>query len=157
MIMKTAAILMLSTILLSACVSGPKPLRGEFSNITPTQAAKDNTVNAKVRWGGRIVAVNNQAQRSCFEIVGLDLYSSARPQAQDRSIGRFIACRSGFYDPDVFKAGREVTITGAIDAFESRKIGEYDYRYPMVSADVIYLWPEQRDVDVIIERPYFFW
>jgi outer membrane lipoprotein len=144
-------------LLLAACATGPKPLRGEYSNITPSQAAKDNTVNAKIRWGGRIVAVNNQAQRSCFEIVGQDLYGSARPQSMDRSIGRFIACRSGFYDPDVFKAGREVTITGAIDAFESRKIGEYDYRYPMVSADVVYLWPERRDVDVIVERPYFFW
>jgi outer membrane lipoprotein len=154
--MKTP-LLVLATLLLSACVSGPKPLRGEFSNITPAQAAKGNTVNAKIRWGGRIVAVNNQAQRSCFEIVGLDMYASARPQGQDRSVGRFIACRAGFYDPDVFKAGREVTITGAIDAFESRKIGEYDYRYPMVSADVVYLWPEQRNVDVIIERPYFFW
>jgi outer membrane lipoprotein len=146
-----------TSLLLAACVTGPKPLRGEYSNITPSQAAKDNTVNAKIRWGGRIVAVNNQAQRSCFEIVGQDLYGSARPQSMDRSIGRFIACRSGFYDPDVFKAGREVTITGAIDAFESRKIGEYEYRYPMVSADVVYLWPERRDVDVIVERPYFFW
>jgi outer membrane lipoprotein len=147
----------IASLLLSACASAPKPLRGEYSNITPAQAAKDNTVNAKIRWGGRIVAVNNQAQRSCFEIVGQSLYSGARPQSEDRSIGRFIACRAGFYDPAVFKAGREVTITGAIDTFESRKIGDYDYRYPMVSADIVYLWPERRDVDVIVERPYFFW
>ena len=81
----------------------------------------------------------------------------ARPQKLDKSQGRFIACRSGFYDPDVFKAGREITITGAIDKFENGKIGDYDYRYPILSADVVYLWPERRDVDVIVERPFFIW
>ena len=158
--MRTTIIVLTSVLtacLLSACVTGPKPLRGEFSNLSPAQASKDNTVNAKVRWGGRIVAVNNKTDRTCFEVVGLYLSNGARPQKLDKSEGRFIACRNGFYDPDVFKAGREITITGAIDRFENGKIGDYDYRYPILIADVVYLWPERRDVDVIIERPFFIW
>jgi len=153
--MRTAIIAL--TCLLSACVTDPKPLRGDFSALSPSQASRDNTVNAKVRWGGRIVAVNNKADRTCFEIVGLNLNGAARPEKLDKSQGRFIACRNGFYDPDVFKPGREITITGAIDKFENGKIGDYDYRYPILSADVVYLWPEKRDVDVIVERPYFTW
>ena len=57
----------------------------------------------------------------------------------------------------MFKQGRELTISGKIDGYETRKIGDYDYRYPRVAADVIYLWPERRERDVIIERPWFVW
>ncbi|WP_276530967.1 Slp family lipoprotein [Enterobacter hormaechei] len=35
-------------------------------------------------------------------------------------------------------------------------MGEYDYRLPKLSADVIYLWPEQRQVDVV-PYPYGPW
>jgi outer membrane lipoprotein len=77
--------------------------------------------------------------------------------SRDRSEGRFIACRAGFYDPAVFTAGREVTIAGTVTGFEARRIGDYDYRYPRVAADVIYLWPERRDRDVIVERTFFVW
>lgn len=151
------AVIVATTCLLSACVSGPKPLRGEFSNLSPTQASKENTVNAKVRWGGRIVSVNNQTDRTCFEIVATYLGVGARPRTTDTSEGRFIACRNGFYDPAVFKAGREITVTGAIVKFENGKVGEYDYRYPVLTADVVYLWPERRNIERAVDRPFFMW
>ena len=72
----------------------------------------------------------------------------------DRSLGRFIACRAGFYDPEVFMAGREITVSGRVEGFETRKVGNYDYRYPRVAAEVVYLWPERRDVDVIVDPWY---
>ena len=34
---------------------------------------------------------------------------------------------------------------------ESTRIGDYDYQLPRVAADVVYLWPEVREVEV---RPY---
>ena len=43
--------------------------------------------------------------------------------------GRFIACKAGFYDPAIFLKNRELTVLGRIDGYESRKIGEYDYRH----------------------------
>jgi len=141
---------------LAGCATAPKPLQGQFYNVLPGEASRTSASAQAVRWGGRIVKVEPQADRSCFEIVGQRLDGNGQPRRDDRSEGRFIACRSGFYDPEVFKAGREVTITGHIEAFEDRKIGGYDYRYPRVQADVVYLWPERRDVDVIVERlPYW--
>ena len=77
-------------------------------------------------------------------------------QLADQSQGRFIACRAGFYDPAVFEAGRDVTFIGKIDGYQNTRIGEYDYRLPKLSADVIYLWPEQRQVDVV-PYPYGPW
>ena len=88
-------------------------------------------------------------------LYGQRLDGNGRPRQDDRSEGRFLACRGGFYDPEVFKPGREVTVTGRVDGHEQRNIGEFGYRYPRVQADVIYLWPERRDVDVIVERVPF--
>ena len=51
---------------------------------------------------------------------------------------------------------REVTFAGRIDGYETRKIGGYDYRFPRVVADVVYLWPVRDRVDVI-ERPVPYW
>lgn len=140
---------------LAGCASTPKPLQGQFDALLPAEASRQATTPASVRWGGRVVAVETQATRSCFEIVGQRLDARGQPRSDDRSEGRFLACRSGFYDPEVFKAGREITVTGRVDGFEQRKIGDYDYRYPRVEADVIYLWPERRDVRVIVERVPF--
>ena len=134
---------------LAACVSTPKPLQGQFSPVLPDDAAKRQTAGEVVRWGGRIVGVEPGSQSSCFEIVGAPLDSSGRPREVDHSEGRFIACRGGFYEPEVFQAGREITIAGRVEGFETRKVGEYDYQYPRVAADVVYLWPERRD-DVIV-------
>lgn len=142
---------------LAGCSSTPKPLQGQFSDIRPAEAARTNAVGESVRWGGRVVAVENFADHSCFKILSVRMGSSHRPQAEDQSDGRFIACRAGFYDPEVFKAEREVTITGRIEAIQTGRIGEMDYRYPRIAAEVIYLWPQRRDVTVIVERSPFWW
>ncbi len=149
--------LVAAAVLLAGCVSTPKALQGEFSAIEPGQAARSDSTGERVRWGGRIVAVEPQATWTCFEVVGVRLGHDGRPTANDQSSGRFLACRGGFYDPEVFKAGREVTLSGAIDGYEVRKVGDYDYRYPRIAADVVFLWPERRDVDVIVERSPFWW
>lgn len=146
---------------LAACASAPRPLQGQYANLYPNAAASQSSIGSAVRWGGRIVAVEPQSQRSCFEIVAMPLSSTGRPYDIDRSEGRFIACRAGFYDPEVFQAGREITISGRIDGFETRKVGDYDYRYPMVAADVVYLWTERRERDFrdrpILYSPYGPW
>ena len=141
---------------LSACASTPQPLQGTFSSLLPDDAAMRESAGELVRWGGHIVGVDPQSQRSCFEVVAAPLTASGRPQNVDRSEGRFIACRAGFYDPEVFKPGREITISGRIEGIETRKVGDFDYRYPRVAADVVYLWPEQRSRTVIVEPSFGF-
>ena len=143
--------------LVSGCVSAPKALQGPFAPIAPGDAVRAGTTGESVRWGGRIVEVEPQSTRTCFEVVSVRLGADGRPTRQDQSSGRFLACRPGFYDPQIFKPGREITLSGRVTGFEDRKIGEYDYRYPRIDADVVYLWPERRNVDVIIERHPFWW
>ena len=59
----------------------------------------------------------------------------------------------------LFAEGREVTFVGKIEAYESTRIGDYDYQLPRVAADVVYLWPEVREVEVVRPYPYYdpFW
>ena len=112
-----------------------------------------------MRWGGRIVAVEPQPNSTCFEMLSMPLDAYGRPRwASDEIGGRFIACRAGFYDPAVFEKNREVTFTGRIGGYENRKIGGYDYRFPRVDADVVYLWPVRERVDVITHpAPWPWW
>lgn len=150
--MNRILILSLLSVAAAGCATAPKPLRGEFAAVAPEQSALSGQVGGTVRWGGRIISVDPSEQQTCFEIVARELSSGARPvQAVDHSLGRFIACRSGFYDPAIFTNERDVTITGRIVDFETRRIGEYDYRYPRLAAEVIYLWP----LRLAQERIYF--
>ncbi|TDK26054.1 hypothetical protein E2F46_05480 [Luteimonas aestuarii] len=146
-------------LLLSACATHPKPLQGAYVDTTPHAAMQGDSTGALVRWGGRIVQVEPRADATCFEMISTRLTETGRPYwADDDTNGRFIACRAGFYDPAVFERNREVTFTGRIDGYESRRIGEYDYRFPRVAADVVYLWPKRDHVNVVVRpAPWPWW
>jgi outer membrane lipoprotein len=138
---------------LAACATAPQPLQGQFTPVTPREAVERDSTGAVVRWGGRIVEVEPQPNRTCFQMISTRLDVSGRPYwASDDVGGRFIACRTGFYDPAVFEKNREVTFTGRIEGYDTRRIGQYDYRLPRLAADVVYLWPVRERVNVI-ERP----
>lgn len=129
--------------LLSACVSAPVALRGEFAELVPAQSSAGTHVGERVRWGGEIIAVEPGEHSTCFEILARELDASARPKRGDTSAGRFIACRDGFYDPEVFVKGRELTVIGSLDGTRIGQVGQFDYTYPTLAADAIYLWPRR--------------
>jgi outer membrane lipoprotein len=152
--MMRTLVLSLLVVALAGCASVPKPLQGTVNPITPREATQTDAAGATVRWGGRIVSTEPGASQTCFEMIGSTLQSSGRPaDMSDDGSGRFIACKSGFYDPAIFLKDRELTVLGRIDGYESRKIGDYDYRQPRVAADVIYLWPKARPVDARYPAP----
>ena len=149
----------LAAALLVACATQPTPLQGEFTDVTPRQAAEADNTGVVVRWGGRIVQTEPQANRTCFEIISTRLDVYGRPYwSSDDVGGRFIACRTGFYDPAVFEVNREVTFTGRVEGYDQRKIGGYDYRFPRLAAEVVYLWPVRERVDVLTyPAPWPWW
>lgn len=153
------AVLATATALLAACASQPQPLQGAFAEISPRDAVTTDSTGAMVRWGGRIVDVEPQPNRTCFEMISTRLSGTGRPYwASDDVGGRFIACRTGFYDPALFEKNREVTFTGRVAGYENRRIGGYDYRFPRVEADVVYLWPVRERVDVVTRpAPWPWW
>jgi outer membrane lipoprotein len=153
------AVACVASLVLAGCASQPRPLQGEFNPITPREAAEQDSTGAVVRWGGRIVQVEPKENRTCFEMISTRLTANGRPYwAEDDTGGRFIACRAGFYDPAIFEKNREVSFTGRIDGYENRRIGGYDYRFPHVAADVVYLWPIRERVNVVTRpAPWPWW
>lgn len=158
--MKIRFILPLAAVLsLAACATAPKPLQGQFSPVSPRDAVGAQPVGTQVRWGGRIIETKPAQGETCFQLLSRPLDGSGRPQtsSSDASDGRFVACRAGFYDPAVFEPGRDVTFVGHIAGYENAKIGEYGYRLPKIAADVVYLWPIVREVEVVPAYPYGPW
>jgi outer membrane lipoprotein len=134
--------------LLGGCATIPPPLQGTYTNVTTAGAQQGGASGSRVRWGGEIIKTEPGQQETCFYLMSRPLDSAARPELGNGSEGqgRFVACRSGFYDPEVFTRGRELTVTGTVNGTLSQKVGGYDYAYPRVQADVVYLWPRQQYV-----------
>jgi outer membrane lipoprotein len=141
---------------LTACAT-PEALKGEFPEITPTTAVTSievQPVGTKVRWGGPILSLDNQSNKTCFEVLALPLDVQGKPRETDKSEGRFLACKSGFTEPEVYKPGRLLTIVGTVSAIEKRKVGEHEYTYPSLAADTVYLWPKEPEPSAY---PYFYY
>ncbi len=137
-------------LVLGACASvPPAELAGNnFSAVTPHEAqTRPDVVGMEVRWGGTIATINTtEKKETCFEVVGRPLDSEARPMDDDQTTGRFIACATGFYDPEIYHLKREITFTGTVQTPTFGKIGKYDYIFPHLAADTVYLWPKRQPV-----------
>lgn len=138
--MKAISIFLIAIIALTGCNTIPKVIQGEFSTVTPLQSKTNHVMDEAIRWSGYIVQTINNEDKTCFEIVETETYQDLRPKRVIPKQGsRFLACKDGFLEPHAFNK-RLVTITGTLVAFTEQKIGEYNYEYPVVKADLIYIW-----------------
>jgi len=143
-IFSNTSLILISILLLSSCTSIPEQLKGDYLSLTPKNTTGNN-LETPVRWGGVILETKPEADFTCLEILAKQLQTSMRPVTSDQADGRFIACKPGFYDPEVFEKGREVTVTGKIIHMDVRKVGDYDYHFPVVDIEFMILWPKRRD------------
>ena len=130
---------------LSACTSIPEPIQGSYPEITPARV-EPGVFGSSARWGGVILDSKNKDNGTCFEVLSRELDKYLRPELQDATLGRFIACAQGFHDPVIFTKGREITVTGQIQNIEVRKVDDFDYRYPVLKVDDLVLWEKRRVV-----------
>lgn len=137
----------LSLLALAACA--PAPIYKPSANAvaappfavarTPEQFSQGSVI-----WGGRVVAVNNLADRSEIEILAFPLDKSQRPRVGDSGSGRFIAQMSGFVEPMDYPEGALVTLTGTLVGSRAGKVGEADYVFPLVRVNQAHRWtPEE--------------
>ena len=141
-------------IALGGCATIPKPLVGNYTPVSLDAARSGSAGAVRVRWGGQIIQTEPAEQETCFFVLAEPLDSQARPERGGDSQGRFVACKQGFYDPEVFTKGHDITVTGTLDGTVQHKIGDFDYTYPKVAADTVYLWPNR---PVYAGRPYDPW
>ncbi len=94
-----------------------------------------------VRWGGTIVGIANIADnKTQVEIVSRPLQRSGRPISDDRTDGRFIAEFSDFLDPEIYTAGRELSVVGTVAGTVDGRIGKTEYRFPLVQVSDHRYW-----------------
>lgn len=140
---RTFCLLPLAAALLAGCASIPQPLEGDFEPVSWDAAHAGAADGRRVRWGGTLIETEPDPEQTCFFILAQPLDKQARPEPDADSPGRFVACEPGFHDPEIFRKGRELTVTGTLDGSVQRKVGTFDYSYPRVAADAVYLWPRR--------------
>ena len=143
--------------LVTACTTQPQLPVPE--NNPPVVAVQDNVAAYKdkyVTWGGIILETNTQQKQTEMVILSKSLTKSTRPVEQDESLGRFIAQSTQFLDPALYAKNREITVYGKVVREELRKIGEYEYLYPIIAVDSLYLWPPRVDYDPYWYDPWYY-
>lgn len=105
-----------------------------------------------VRWGGSIAGLSNRADGSTVvELVSRPLLGGGRPAHDDRSDGRFLAVIDTFLDPEIIKAGRDMTVLGQLAGRADGKVGNTPYVFPVVAVTDYRYWKAA----VPVAPPYF--
>ncbi|MDH3452010.1 MAG: Slp family lipoprotein [Gammaproteobacteria bacterium] len=140
----------------SSCASTPDPIRDAEDGppLGVVREAPQRFIGERVRWGGTIANVENDAEQTRVYIVARELQSSGRPARSDFSTGRFVALLAGFHDPVILAPGRELTVVGVLHEAMRGTIGEFDYVYPVVNAETHRLWPKREPSYNYYRPPY---
>jgi outer membrane lipoprotein len=137
------ALLPVSLLLLAGCVT-PAP-QGEVSTLSVGEVRETTpTTPAPVRWGGTITRVTNlESGVTQLEVVSRPLRRNGRPLHNDKSDGRFLAEVNEFLDPEIVKAGRDITVTGSVSDVQEGSVGEAVYAFPLVLVESYHYWKVQ--------------
>lgn len=142
--MPQLVILVVTLVLLAGCATGPRyETAGVATDLVPAEAAASPGVyrDARVIWGGLIVATRNLSDYTELEVLGYPLGSSQRPDTSRNPQGRFLIRKSGYLEEVDYGQGRRVTVTGTLGDNVQGRVGEAPYTYPLVHAQAIHLWP----------------
>lgn len=110
----------------------------------PFQAILRNPDHFKgktVLLGGKIIETVPLETKTRVTVLQYPLGFRDKPSVDSGSEGRFIVEATGFLDPVVYSAGRQVTVAGIVDGKEVLPLGEIKYTYPVVVSRELYLWP----------------
>ena len=141
-----ASMLYTLVILLSACtpVISPQLMDRVDRNFTYRFLASqpDEFKGKIVLLGGTIVHAVPKPKETEIEVVQKQVSSSGEPYLTDKSEGRYLVIVDRFLDPAIYRSGRDITVAGEVQGAVLRRLGEIDYRYPVIAALEIYLWKE---------------
>ena len=146
--------LLLLAILVGGCATAfpESVMRTVDTKITGDELARqpDAVKGARVILGGEVLSVQPRPGLTEVELLMRRLRGDDSPERSDRSPGRAIIQTPEFLDPAVYSPGRRITVVGEVAGVEERKIGDVPYRYPVIKAELIRLWPK----DVLVGPAY---
>lgn len=141
-------VLLSAVLLVGGCATTQQPLDGvsansdvlDAPNVEAVRTQPEQHQNRTVRWGGTLIGVENREDSTWVEIIDRPLTRSGQPLTSRQSLGRFIAVVPDFLDPADYTVGKAITVTGAVDGSDTRKIGAASYDYPIVVVSEHRLW-----------------
>lgn len=114
------------TINFSELVSNPDQYRGEILLL-----------------GGEVIDTRPAKDRSEIMILHSPLDLETRPVSGKPSEGRFLIRSDQFFDPEIYKKGRQLTLVGRVSGAEVQPIGQFEYMYPILEPIEIKIWPHR--------------
>jgi len=96
--------------------------------------------------GGLIIDTQLAREGTTLEVLNYTLDRWGTPQAADETGGRFLARTGRFLDPELYKPGLFITLTGAVEGVETRPLKNYQYAYPVFRIGEVYLWNQRASV-----------
>lgn len=136
--------LLLISLLLGACSNLPPAIEDapQF-DLSYNQAIQNlnGLKNTPVRWGGVIVEVDNEQNRTLVQVLYYPLNSYGRPLLDEPNPGRFVIESAEFLDPAIYAKDNLITAAGKLNGDIERTIGKKTMRLPLVLSSVIHLWP----------------
>ncbi len=136
-----------AALLTAGCAgTGAGACRAPIGNraLTPAVvAAGDGYQGTTVTWGGTLVSTRNLADATDLEVLAYPLDDCGRPQLSEPASGRFIVRRPGYLETADLEPGRRVTASGRIIATLDGRIGEAEYRFPVLEAAAPKVWPQR--------------
>ena len=147
--------------LLSGCISTPisKSLHGQVDpGLTFARLLQDPSAHLGkiVLLGGEIIQTENTDRGTDVLVLEKSLGRSSRPEDGDASGGRFVLHDPSFLDPAIFSSGRKITAAGEVVGDRTIKIGELDYRCPLIRVREVHLWANEPQRTIIL-APYPPW
>jgi outer membrane lipoprotein len=104
-------------------------------------ADPDKYMGETVLLGGKILETLATSDSSEITVLELSLSQQGRLADGVKSQGRYLVRSDQFLDPAIYKKDTLLTVVGKINGKEDRKIGDFDYLYPIVEKIEIKLWP----------------
>jgi outer membrane lipoprotein len=149
----------IGALLLGGCATAtfpPEMLEGvnQALSLGDLRQAPDAYRNEKVMLGGEILATTPRADDTEVEVLGRPLRRDDRPARTDASDGRFLVLAPQFLDPAVYTKGRRLSVIGTFTGEEERSIGDQRYRYPVIAAEQVRLWPPELPAFAYPVYPY---
>ena len=133
-------------LLLNACapVISPQLMEQVDRNLTygSLTSRPDEAKGKIVLLGGTIVQTVPKPEETEIEVVQKQVNSSGEPYLTDKSEGRYLVVVKRFLDPAIYRSGRDITVAGEVQGSAVRRLGEIDYRYPVIAALELHLWKE---------------
>jgi len=111
------------------------------------QSAPDLYPGVTLMLAGAIAQSSPSREGTTLEVLCYTRDGDDRPEEPDPGCGRFFAKAATVLDPEVYRAGRFVTLTGRLLGQETRPLGDGQHSYLVFEVGEVYLWP------LPVERP----